>query len=145
MESILVGADRSEGSRRAFRFALQRARVNEWKVMLAHVVQWSPYSFPTLEDNEMRPVVMKAAIERAQTEILDPLLAWAEEAFPDIEITTEIRHGKPSEVLADLASEGGHDMVFVGRTGDANLKVAIFGSTANRLAQHAPVPVVVVP
>ncbi|NEM07069.1 universal stress protein [Geodermatophilus normandii] len=145
MESILVGADRSEGSRRALRFALQRARVNEWKVTLVHVIQWSPYSFPTLEDNEKRPVVMKAAIERAQIEILDPLLSWAGSAFEDIGITTVIRHGKPSEVLADLASEEGHDMIFVGRTGDANLRVAIFGSTANRLAQHAPVPVVVVP
>ena len=145
MESILVGADRSEGSRRALGFALQRARVNEWKVTLAHVIQWSPYSFPTLEDNETRPVVMKAAIERAQSEILDPLLEWARSAFEDIEITEVIRHGKPSEVLSDLASEKGHDMIFVGRTGDANLRVAIFGSTANRLAQHAPVPVVVVP
>ena len=145
MESILVGADRSEGSRRALGFALQRARVNEWRVTLAHVIQWSPYSFPTLEDNERRPVVMKEAIERAQSEILDPLLEWARSTFEDIEITEVIRHGKPSEVLSDLASEKGHDMIFVGRTGDANLRVAIFGSTANRLAQHAPVPVVVVP
>ena len=145
MKSILVGADRSEGSRRALAFALQRAKVNQWEVTLAHVIQWSPYSFPTLEDNETRPVVMKEAIERAQAEILDPLLSWAREAFPDIEIATEIRHGKPSEVLADLAYAKEHDMIFVGRTGDANLRVAIFGSTANRLAQHAPVPVVVVP
>lgn len=147
MESVLVGVDRSEGARRALHFALQRAHVNAWRVTLAHVINWSPYSFPTLEDNEIRPVMRQAAIDRAQSEVLDPLLAWArsQPAFKDIDITTVIRHGRPSEVLADLVTEGGHDIIAVGRTGDANLRLAIFGSTANRLAQHATVPVVVVP
>ena len=147
MESVLVGVDRSEGARRALHFALQRARVNSWRVRVAHVIHWSPYSFPIPEDNDLRPAVRRAAIERAQSEVIDPLLTWAgsQRATDDIEISTVIRHGRPSEVLADLVVEGGHDMIVVGRTGDADLRVAIFGSTANRLAQHASVPVVVVP
>ena len=53
--------------------------------------------------------------------------------------------GHPFEVLSELAADGGHDAIIVGRTGESNLKTVIFGSTASRLVQHAPVPVVVVP
>ena len=149
MESVLVGVDLSDGSRRALRFALQRARINDWRVTVAHVINWSRYStFHTYEDNEMRPVTVKAEIAQAQREIIDVLLAEAEaEGLTDgIELTTTIRHGRPSEVLAALADSSEQDIIVVGRTGgDSTLKVAIFGSTASRLVQHAQVPVVVVP
>jgi nucleotide-binding universal stress UspA family protein len=147
MESVLVGVDHSESSRRAARFALERARVNRWRVTIAYVVNWSPYSFNPPEDNESRPAVRQAEIRRAQTGIIDPVLKWAasEKLSDDVELASMIRHGRPSEVLADIAQENGHDLIVVGRTGESNLRSAIFGSTANRLVQHAPVPVVVVP
>ena len=148
MESVLVGVDRSEGSRRALRFALQRARVNDWRVTVVNVVNWSRYStFHTHEDNERRPVTSKAELREAQREIIDVLMAEAEAEglLEGLEVKTLVRHGRPSEVLAELGAKPKHDLIVVGRTGDSNLKVAIFGSTASRLVQHAPVPVVVVP
>ncbi|MGW0824752.1 universal stress protein [Streptomyces sp. NPDC002845] len=148
MESVLVGVDHSESSRRAVKFALERARVNQWRMSIAYVINWSPYNtFRTQQDNEARPVVRKAEIERAQAEVIDPILSWAESEkhLGDVEVTPVIRHGRPSEVLADIAAEGGHDLIVVGRTGESNLRTAIFGSTAYRLVQHAPVAVVVVP
>ncbi len=147
MESVLVGVDHSESSRRAVRFALARARLNRWRLTIAYVINWTPYSFKPPGDNEARPVAREAEIKRAQTEVIDPILSWAEseDLFDGVEVATVIRHGRPSEVLADIAEEGGHDLVFVGRTGESNLRTAIFGSTASRLVQHAPVAVVVVP
>lgn len=148
MESILVGVDLSDGSRRALRFALKRARINDWQVMVVNVVNWSRYStFTTHEDNERRPVTRREEIERANARIIEPLLAEAraDGSLGDVPVTTTVRHGRPSEVLADLAIDPGHDMIVVGRTGDSNLKAAIFGSTASRLVQHATVPVMVVP
>ncbi|GAB2978391.1 hypothetical protein GCM10023080_049450 [Streptomyces pseudoechinosporeus] len=147
MESVLVGVDRSDGSRRALAFALKRAQVNQWAITIAHVINWSRYSFPIGEDNEVRPVQRRAEVEAARAEIVEPLVSWAEaeNLRGDVEITVEIRHGRPSEVLATIADERGHDVIVVGRKGDSDLRVAIFGSTANRLTQHAAVPVVVVP
>jgi nucleotide-binding universal stress UspA family protein len=147
MESVLVGVDHSESSRRAVRFALERARVNQWRMTIAYVVNWSPYSFNPPGENEARPVARQAEIARAQAEVIDPLLKWAESEGHrgDVEVTSTIRHGRPSEVLADIAEEDGHDLILVGRTGESNLRTAIFGSTAYRLVQHAPVAVVVVP
>lgn len=147
MQSVLIGVDHSEGALRAVEFASERARVNGWRMTVAHVINWSRYSFPTQEANEARPVTRKNEIDLAQTQVIDPVLTWLETSgyLPDIKVTTTIRHGRPSEVLSDLAGRDGHDVIIVGRTGDADLRTAIFGSTANRLVQHAPVPVVVVP
>lgn len=147
MYSVLVGVDSSETSRRALAFALRRARVNEWRVAVVHVINWSRYSFPTLEENEKRPTTRKKELKNARERIISPLLDWArEEGLLDgIQIDTAVYFGRPSEVLADVADDDGHDAVIVGRTGDSGLKTAIFGSTASRLVQHAPVPVVVVP
>lgn len=147
MDSALVGMDRSKSSRRAAEFALQRAQLNQWRVVLVHVINWSRYSITTLQENEVRPATRRAEIEHAQSTILEPALARARKKgyLESITVETRVHHGKPSEVLAELAAREKHDIVVVGRTGDANLKTAIFGSTANRLVQHAPCPVVVVP
>lgn len=147
MESVLVGVDRSTACRRALRFALERARINQWRVTVVHVIHWSKYSWNTLEENEKRPVTRKKELKAATREVIEPMLAWAadEGLTEGVEVTTEIRFGHPSEVISDLAAEGGHDAIVVARTGDSNLKAAIFGSTASRLVQHAPIPVVVVP
>lgn len=147
MKSVLVGVDHSQSSRRAVQFALERAQLNSWHITIAHVINWSPYKFSTKEDNERRPLRRKQEVERAHAEIIQPLLDWiaAEGHFTNIDISTDIKHGRPSEVLADMARGDEHDLIIVGRTGESNLRNAIFGSTASRLAQHSPVAVVVVP
>ncbi|WP_051297979.1 universal stress protein [Brevibacterium album] len=147
MESLLVGVDHSESARRAARFALERAHALRARLRIAHVINWSRYHIQSLEETFERPVRRREEIARAQAEVLDPLLAWAEEEglLEGVEVTTSVEHGRPSEVLADMAAKEGSDLIFVGRTGEANLRTAIFGSTASRLAQHAPVAVVVVP
>lgn len=74
-------------------------------------------------------------------------MRWAEEQdlTEGIDIDVDVVHGRPSEVLTDLAERDGDDIIVVGRIGESNLRTAIFGSTASRLVQHAPVAVVVVP
>ena len=141
MRSILVGVDRSDASRRAVEYAAQEARESGSALKVVHVINWSRYSFTTNEDNASRHAERQREIESAQREVIDPLV----EGLDGLEVSSDIRFGKPSEVLADAAKEEGHGLVFVARTGDSGLREAIFGSTASRLVQHANVPVVVVP
>lgn len=148
MESVLVGIDHSKSSRRAVEFALERAQKTDWRVTIVHVINWSPYRFSTKEDNDRRPLRRKEEVNRAEIEVIQPLLDWitAEKRFANLApISTYIKHGRPSEVLADMASDERHGLIIVARTGESNLRHVIFGSTANRLVQHSPVPVVVVP
>ncbi len=147
MESVLVGVDQSTASRRAVQFALTRASINGWRVKLAHVINWSPHTFLTPEEIENRSVTRRDEITHAQERVIDPILEWiaSEKLADDVEVSQEIRHGRPSEVLSDIAAEESHDMIVVGRTGQSDLRNAIFGSTASRLAQHASVPTLIVP
>lgn len=147
MESVLVGVDHSEDSVRAARFAIERAAQTGGRVAIAHVVYWSKFAFPTTVENEARPGQVVIERERAKAETLDPIAEWAEAEghLKRIELVSEVLHGRPSEVLTDLARSGDYDMIVVARTGESHLRNAIFGSTVDRLVRHAPVPVVVVP
>lgn len=148
MESVLVGVDHSEPSRRALEFALKRAQVNDWRVCVVHVVNWSRWhDVPTLPELQQRPVKAKEERKAVKKNLLDPLLSEMAQAGLTQGLTVEasVHFGRPSEVLSELAESKGHDVIVVARTGDSNLKQAIFGSTASRLVQHAPVPVIVVP
>ncbi|WP_226345263.1 universal stress protein [Agilicoccus flavus] len=143
MESVLIGVDQSDASTRAMTFGVERARRNRWKVLVVYVVNWNPFGFTTPEDNEHRSAEREKEIAYARTEIIAPMVALADEA--GVECEALVHHGKPSQVMADLARDRGLDLIIVGRVGDSGLREAIFGSTASRLVQHASVPVMVVP
>ncbi len=114
MRSVLVGVDGSEGALRAAAFAAKRARINDWEMTFVHVIHWSPRTIQTLEENEARPLVRAQEIAWAQREVIDPLLEQLREHLDGVQVTTQIHHGRPSEVLADLGEEGGHDLIAVG-------------------------------
>lgn len=141
MKSILVGVDRSDASKRAVEYAAQEAREAGCPLTVVHVINWSRYSFTTNEENEHRHSERQKEIDAAQSGIIDPLVSGLE----GVEVSSSVRFGRPSEVLADLANDHSFDLVVVARTGESGLREAIFGSTASRLVQHAAVPVVVVP
>lgn len=143
MTTVLVGVDQGEASTRAVEFATDRALRNGWELLLVHVINWSPYTVMTNEDNAERHTRRQQEIDFAQANVIDPMRAIVDAA--GVPVTTIIRHGRPSDTLLDLAAT--HDVVhiIVGRLGDAGLREAIFGSVASRLVQHADVPVTVVP
>ncbi|GAA4399790.1 hypothetical protein GCM10023168_07680 [Fodinibacter luteus] len=143
MDTIVVGVDNSAASTRAVEFAVDRAQRNHWKIVLVHVIPWSPFSFQTPSENEHRHREKQREIKAATEQVLAPMAEIAERGgVPHTEV---VRHGKPSDTVLDICAEVGAVHVIVGRTGDSGLREAVFGSVANRLAQHADVPVTVVP
>ena len=143
MDTIVVGVDNSEASTRAVEFAVDRAQKNHWKIVLVHVIPWTPFSFQTASENEHRHRERQREIEAATEQVIAPMVEIAERAgVPHEEI---VRHGKASETILDISNEADAVHIIVGRTGDSGLRDAVFGSVANRLAQHASVPVTVVP
>lgn len=148
MNSILVGVDSSEPSRRALRFALTLARARACPVSVVHVLNTSHwFTIPTLPDLEGLPLKVKEQRRNVKDTLLRPLLEQMhrEQLLGGLDVQGEVYVGRPSEVLSHRAEKNGHDLIVVARTGDSGMKQAIFGSTASRLVQHAPVPVTVVP
>lgn len=143
MTTVLVGVDRSESSTRAVRLALEWAEASGQGLLIVHVIPWSPFSFQTPGENEHRHAQRKSEITAAEEQVIAPMVALAEGST--VTARSLVRHGSPSDELIELAGSEDAAHLLVGRTGDSGLRVSLFGSTASRLVQHAPVPVTVVP
>lgn len=142
-DAFLVGVDGSESSHRAAKFAAGRATAGNARLVVAHVIEWSPYTFNTPEENEMRHKRREEEIERARTQVLDPLVA--ELRVGGLAVEGVVRHGHAAEVLTALAKEFGVTQTFIGRVGHSRIAALLFGSVAGSLVQISPVPVTVVP
>ncbi len=142
-ECFLVGIDSSDGSRRALEFARKRAKTAGAKLVVTYVIEWSPYSFNTPEENEQRHKRREEEIASATNSVLNPALEQLKSA--GIEVEGIVRHGNVADVLNGLATECGADVIIVGRIGESGLKSMLFGSVTTKLIQLASVPVTVVP
>ena len=142
-DCILVGLDASDCSRRALDFARLRAKTMGVSLVIVYVIEWSPYSFNTPEENAERHKRREEEIATAHASVLDPTLSMLKESGLDADGL--VRHGNVADVLNELAVERNAVQIVVGRVGASGLKSLIFGSVTSKLVQVASVPVTVVP
>lgn len=142
-ERIVVAFDASASARRAVDHALARARVSGAQLVLAHVLEWSPYSFLTKDEIAERHARRKEELERADTAIMAPLVA--ELMAAGVTVESEIRYGHVADTLIEIAKAYDAASIVAGRTGGDGLASRLFGSVAGTLAQVSPVPVTIVP
>lgn len=144
MEPVyLVGVDGSHCGGRALDYATERVKLNHGKLLVAHVIEWSQYSFSTAEENEQRHKRREEEIARARESIIDPIVKRLQQA--SIKAEGVVRHGHAAETLSRLAQEHDVTCIVIGRKGTSRLKAQIFGSVASNLVQIADRPVTVVP
>ena len=142
-EKYIVACDGSAASERALNFAVAHARTTGASIAVAHVLEWSPYSFLTPEEIEERHKRRSEELDRAQKALLDPLVKSVSDQ--GVKIDTVIKYGHVAETLADIAEQEGATQIFVGRTGNSSFAARVFGSVAVVMAQIAPVPCTIVP
>lgn len=140
---LLAGVDCSKCSNRALQYAADQAEFLKAQLIVVHVVDWSPFSFNTPQENEERHKRREAELQRAHTEIVDPLVSELREK--GIFARGVIRHGHPAETLNAVAEEFGATNIIIGKTGSSRIKSQLFGSAANTLIQTSKIPVTVVP
>lgn len=140
---IVVGLDGSGAGSRAVSYAEKVARlIGNCEIILVYVIEWSPYSFQTAEENaqrhKRREEEIKTAMERIVTPAVDALTK------DGVEASGEVRHGDVADLLNTIAVERGADQIIVARTSEGGIKRRIFGSSTANLVMHASVPVTVV-
>jgi nucleotide-binding universal stress UspA family protein len=140
---ILVALDGSDGSKRALSAAAQHARLTNSDLVLAYVIDWSPYSFHTPQELEERHKRRESEIERANDSVLNPEIAALE--AEGINVETVVHHGKIAETLLELGDQHGISQIYIGRRGESRMHTMIFGSVSAALVQTSSVPVTVVP
>lgn len=140
---IVVGYDGSDSAKAALSFAVNVARLQGGSIVVAHVLEWSPYSFLTPNELEERHKRRGEELARAEEAILLPALKKLTES--GVPISTALKYGHIATTLGQIAKDEGADQIVIGRNGEPGLASRVFGSVAISLAQGAPVPVTIVP
>jgi len=141
--SLIVGLDGSGSGERALEHAKRLAGlIGECTIELVYVIEWSPFSFQTAEENESRHKRREEEITTATTRIIDPALASLKK--DGFTANGRVRHGDASEILNSIATDEGAEQIIVARSSDGGFAQKIFGSVTATLVMSASVPVTVV-
>lgn len=140
---LMVGIDCSECGARAVEFAIEQARLSGAQLIIVHVIEWSPFSFSTNEENAQRHRRREEEIQRAHGEIIDPIVARL--TAEGVAVEGLVRHGHVADTLDRLARKHGVTNLILGRNGESKFKKKMFGSVGSHLVQVAECAVTVVP
>ncbi len=70
---------------------------------------------------------------------------WDGDAAVRSRVSMRVRDGQAAQVILDVVDEEQADLVVLGRHGHSTLGELLIGSTAHRISQKSPVPVLLVP
>ena len=144
MSSVLmVGIDCSECGNRAVEYAIESARKLKVRLYVAHIIEWSQFTFSTVEENAQRHKRREEELHRAYSEIINPVVDRLKSEGIDAEGI--VRHGHVADTLNTLARENDVTNIILGRQGKSKLKAHVFGSVGSHLVQVAECAVTVIP
>ena len=137
---ILLPVDGSELALDAVRHVLQLQHEGlKLSVVLANV-QDAPHLYEMVLAPD--PALLDRASEGAGEHALDPARALLANA--GIACTTEVAHGDPARVLAEIAERHGCDAIVMGSGRPGLLSPGRLGSVTQAVLHHAGVPVTIV-
>jgi nucleotide-binding universal stress UspA family protein len=110
---------------------------------IVFVIEWSPFTFQTPEENEARHQRREEELTVAHERVLDPAVSAA--AAEGFTVEGIVRHGDAAEILEAIAVEKGAGQIVIGRSAGRRLRDHFFGSVSSRLAAVSTVPVTIVP
>ncbi|UYV39299.1 universal stress protein [Rhodobacteraceae bacterium D3-12] len=140
---ITVGLDGTETSERTLAFARDLAsRIEGCELIVAYVINWSPFAFQTAEENEQRHKRREEEVEIATSRVIAPALKSLEGA--GFKATGIVKHGDVAETLNRITVDQGASQIIVGRVSNDGFTKRLFGSSTQNLVMHADVPVTVV-
>lgn len=141
-EVSIVGFDDTEPAKRAVAFGVSRSKHTGAHLHLVYVLEWSPFSFHTPEELAERHKRREQELDRARA-VMQPVVDQVK--AENVEVTCEVVHGNPRELLCAAAEELKATQIIIGRKGDAGLAQRLLGGLVINLAQVSPVPLTIVP
>lgn len=140
---LVIGVDGSGSGGRALDYAKKMAKtIGACELIIVHVIEWSPYSFQTPEENAERHKRREEEIHLAQDRVLTPTIdKLTKEGF---KARGFVKHGHVADILDDIAVAEKADQIIVGRTSESGIVQRVFGSSTSNLVMHAHVPVTVI-
>ena len=136
-EKILVAIDGSEASNHAYAKELELAAITQARLTALAIEGPLPAYAATIGEVD--------EVKREKDEFFSGLADRARRAAAraGVEIEVEVRPGHPAELISRFASEGGYDLIVLGHRGHF-VRDHLLGSTADRVAEQARCPVMIV-
>lgn len=141
--TLVIGLDGEGSGERALAFAKKMAGlIGDCKLLIVYVVEWSPFTFQTPEENETRHRRREEEISTAMERVINPALSALEK--DGIQAEGMVRHGDVADILNAVAKEVGAEQIIVSRSSEGGFTKRIFGSSTANLVMDATVPVTVI-
>ncbi len=140
---LLIGLDGHGSGERALAYAARMAElIGKCELLVVYVIEWSPFSFQTAEENAERHKRREEEIATATKRVIDPAIAKLEKS--GLKAKGVVRHGDVAETISRIADEEKADQIIVSRSSEGGFSKRIFGSSTSNLVMGANVPVTVV-
>lgn len=144
-QPVLVATDFSEDSKAALIWACKFAGRNHAPLILLHVVHdpvSSPGFYRKTKEDQMLP--MQTVAESMMADFLDELRSEQPGILDSCTLDFRLVPGLPPSRIVEVATLLEAGLVVVGSRGITGLPHTLLGSTAERVVELSPVPVVVV-
>ncbi len=140
---LVIGLDGQSSGDKALAFAKNLAAcTKDCELIVIYVIEWSPFSFQTAEENAQRHKRREEEISIAMERVVNPAVASLTEA--GLSARAMVRHGDVADTIDDIAHSEGASQIIVARTSAGGLTSRLFGSSTANLVMNARVPVTVV-
>lgn len=140
---LVVGLDGQSSGEKALDFARRLAENSETcELIVVYVIEWSPFSFQTAEENAKRHKRREEEISVAMERVVNPAVASLQAAGHQAKAV--VRHGDVADAMDKIAHTEGASQIIVARSSEGGLTKRLFGSSTANLVMNARVPVTVV-
>lgn len=141
--TLVVGLDGEGSGDRALAYGTRMANlIGEAEVLIVYIIEWSPFSFQTAEENAQRHKRREEEISMAMERVVTP----AVQRLKDSGVSAQglVKHGDVANTLNSVAIENNADQIIVSRSSEGGFTKRMFGSSTANLVMNASVPVTVV-
>jgi nucleotide-binding universal stress UspA family protein len=139
-DTIVVATDGSESVRRAVDVAVDVAARFDAEVHAVYVVDSGEVESTP---DEVRDDLRDALDDHGES-ALEQVSDAAATRDPRLDVTAEVREGRPAAEISDYAQDIGADIVAMGTRGRHGENRFLIGSVAERVVRTCPVPVLTV-
>ena len=141
--TLVIGLDGEGSGDRALAYGKRMAGlIGDCTLLVVYVIEWSPYSFQTPEENAERHKRREEEIAIALDRVVNPAVVALKK--DGMKAKGMVRHGHVADTLNAISLEVSADQIIVSRSSEEGLVKRIFGSSTANLVMNASVPVTVV-
>ena len=148
---ILIAYDGSEHSMHALNQGASLANITDSVIIILSVIPRIIMPLLPAEGMGASPTSMEHTSNEFQqqmksfyAESLEKARREISEEYPELEVETQLREGKPSSTILEMTDTGDIDLIVIGSRGLGGVTEWLLGSTSRKVVGSSKIPVLVI-